>query len=471
MATLDPFLHDWDERYHALVAKHLMQDPLRPMLRDRAYLPYDYRGWGGNTVWMHKQPLFLWQMALSMSLFGVNELALRVPSALLTSLLLYPVYRVGMHLFADRDTAYLAAVLVAFANFQLELISGYIGMDHNDVSFLVYVTASVWAYYEYRASTQKRVAWLVAVGVFAGAAILCKWLPGLLVYAGWGFALLLDPVRRRQPGEYLRLIASVIVAGLVFLPWQLYTAWRFPLESAHERAYNTRHFFEKLEGNNVEWYYHFQVLPIHYAGGILVLIILGLLWALWHGPRPIEVLVIVATTFIFFTLAATKMFAYVYVVSPLLLLFAAVPMGAAVRWVRVRAGRVAPAALSVGLFILVWLDAQPLATYSRHYQDDYYPKMVSTPRAKHLINTAIYRNLDATVPPGYIIFNAPDGGEIAAMFYCNRPVYAWWPTEPELSALQAQGFRFALFPDRPGRPTPLFLRQAPGTIVVWGSAE
>ncbi|HEX8504344.1 MAG TPA: glycosyltransferase family 39 protein, partial [Hymenobacter sp.] len=165
MATLDPFLHDWDERFHALVAKHLIQHPLVPRLRDHAYLPYEYKNWSNNVVWLHKQPLFLWQMALSMRLFGVNEVALRVPTALLTSLLLYPVYRLGIRLFADRDTAYLAAVLVAFAGFQLELVSGYAGMDQNDASFLVYVTASVWAYYEYRARPQRWGWWLVAIGV------------------------------------------------------------------------------------------------------------------------------------------------------------------------------------------------------------------------------------------------------------------------------------------------------------------
>ncbi|WP_159437459.1 ArnT family glycosyltransferase [Hymenobacter daecheongensis] len=469
MASLDPFLHEWDERYHALVAKHMIADPLQPLLRDRAYLPYDYKRWGGNMVWLHKQPLFLWQMALSMSLFGVNELALRLPSALLTSLLLYPVYRLGYLLFASRDTAYLGAVLVAFAYFQLELVSGYIGMDHNDAAFLVYVTASIWAYYEYRAATQRQVAWLVAVGVLAGAAVLCKWLTGLLVYAGWGIALLLDPVRRRAFAEYVRLAASAGVAVLVFLPWQLYTAWRFPLESAYERAYNTRHFFEKLEGNDVPWYYHFTMLPVHY-GVMLGLVVVGIVWVLRRGFRLVEIFSIVGVALVFFTLAATKMFTYLYVISPLLLLLAAVPLGAAAAWVRARSGQARPATLIVGLLGLIWLDARPLAIYNRHFQEEYFPMMRgSIGRARYLNNTAIYRTLDANVPPGYVVFNAPDGDEIAAMFHCNRPVYAWWPSEAELATLQAQGMRVAVFPDRPDRVVPDYVRQSPGAILLWGN--
>ena len=32
MISLDPFLHDWDERFHACVAKNMMQHPFQPML-------------------------------------------------------------------------------------------------------------------------------------------------------------------------------------------------------------------------------------------------------------------------------------------------------------------------------------------------------------------------------------------------------------------------------------------------------
>jgi hypothetical protein len=31
-AQADPFLHNWDERFHALVARNLMHDPFKPML-------------------------------------------------------------------------------------------------------------------------------------------------------------------------------------------------------------------------------------------------------------------------------------------------------------------------------------------------------------------------------------------------------------------------------------------------------
>ncbi|WP_460503701.1 ArnT family glycosyltransferase, partial [Hymenobacter agri] len=330
MAALDPFLHEWDERFHAVVAKNMMQHPLAPMLHP-GLLPYDYKAWCCNHIWLHKQPLFMWQMALSMKLFGVNEVALRLPSALLGSLVLYPVYRLG-RLLLDADTGYVAALLAAFAFYQLEQTSGVIGMDHNDVAFAAYVTASIWAYYEYRRGGRPW-RWLVLVGVFAGAAVLCKWLPGLVVYAGWGVAILQESPRRWA--EYGRLAASVAVAVAVALPWQLYSAWRFPLESAYERAYNTRHFFEPLEGHDYPWYYHFSMLPTHY-GALLVLMALGLVLLTRRGQlgRLLPVLAMILGVYAFFTVAATRMYSYTYVVSALLLLLAAVALAAALLWLR-----------------------------------------------------------------------------------------------------------------------------------------
>ena len=82
MISLDPYLHEWDERIHALVAKHMIIDPFKPMLIPEHLLPFDKNDVSYTDIWVHKQPLFLWQMALSMKLFGVNLVAMRLPSAL-----------------------------------------------------------------------------------------------------------------------------------------------------------------------------------------------------------------------------------------------------------------------------------------------------------------------------------------------------------------------------------------------------
>src|SRR5688572_19000026 len=77
-AAADPHLHEWDERYHAVVAKNLLRHPLQPTLYDDPVMPYDHRDWFASHVWLHKPPLALWTMATSIGLFGANEAAVRL---------------------------------------------------------------------------------------------------------------------------------------------------------------------------------------------------------------------------------------------------------------------------------------------------------------------------------------------------------------------------------------------------------
>ena len=56
MAHIDPFLHNWDERFHAIVAENMMKQPFKPMLYSQTFINYDPNSWCCNTVWLHKQP-------------------------------------------------------------------------------------------------------------------------------------------------------------------------------------------------------------------------------------------------------------------------------------------------------------------------------------------------------------------------------------------------------------------------------
>lgn len=473
MAGLDPFLHDWDERFHALVARNVMAHPLLPLLRPHAPLPYDYKAWKGNHVWLHKQPLFLWQMALAMKAFGVNVVALRLPSALLGSVLLYPVYRLGRLLYDDFTTGYLAAVLAAFAFFALEQTSGLIGMDHDDVAFTVYVGASIWAYCEYRASARPG-RWLVAVGVLAGAAVLCKWLTGLVVYAAWGLDILSDPARRRVWRQYGQAALSAAVALVVWGPWQLFTAYRYPLESAHERAYNARHFSEALEGQVQLWDYHFTLLPVHY-GVLAWLLAAGSLWLLVPADRRRPVLPLVTTVviiYLFFTVAATKMHSYVYVVSPLLFVLMARPLAVAVDSLRARfRGRpwLDFGVLPVLLLALILADARPWGIYAVHFEEGSYALHYSElHRAARSANAKLYAQLDRDMPSDYLIINAFNEDEIQVMFHSGHEVYSWPPSEAQVHALVRQGWRLAAFDSHHTQKMPGYVQATPGFRLIWG---
>ena len=141
-ASADFYLHDWDERYHALVAKNLIKHPLIPTLYNNPVLPFDYKNWGSNHIWLHKQPLPLWCISLSLQIFGINEIAVRIPSIVLSSLGIVITYYI-VHYLYDTRVAYIAAFLYSINGLILALVSGRKATDHIDIFFLFFVSLAV----------------------------------------------------------------------------------------------------------------------------------------------------------------------------------------------------------------------------------------------------------------------------------------------------------------------------------------
>lgn len=81
-ALFDPFLHMWDESFHALVAKNAADNLLAPHLLNSPNYGYQPLLWVNNYIWLHKPPLTIWQMALSIDFFGQNLFAVRFPFVL-----------------------------------------------------------------------------------------------------------------------------------------------------------------------------------------------------------------------------------------------------------------------------------------------------------------------------------------------------------------------------------------------------
>ena len=133
--SCDFFLHNWDERFHALVAKNLIKHPLIPTLFDNPILPADYQSWVGSHIWLHKQPLPLWAMAGSIKFFGANEIAIRLPSIILSTIGIWLTYKIGSALFSQK-TGYIAALLFSVNGLIIEITAGRVATDHIDIFFL-----------------------------------------------------------------------------------------------------------------------------------------------------------------------------------------------------------------------------------------------------------------------------------------------------------------------------------------------
>jgi 4-amino-4-deoxy-L-arabinose transferase-like glycosyltransferase len=457
-ARADPFLHSWDERFHALVARNLVHDPFTPVLIANPVAAFDFRDWRSCHVWLHKQPLFLWQMALGLKVFGTSELAVRLPSVLLGSLMVPMLFRVAFLLTADTAVSLLAALLLCFSSFHLSLVAGIRGMDHNDVAFGFYVLASLWAFSESRRSPAW--GWAALAGAFAGCAVLNKWLVGLTVFLAWGVDLVLSARRRPDAArDARRFLFALAVCAAVAAPWQVYAARRWPEEARYENAYNVRHLTEALEGHEGSAWYYAASAPELVGAWIWVFVPAGI--AMAAASRAVDrrllapFLAIVGFVFCFFSFAVkTKINSYVFFAVPLCLCFLAY----GVVGVQRRLGWRPLLALTFLACTVVSFD--PLRTRG-------YFSGENAERHRRIETTKILKGLKAQLPPGVsVVLNTNDLENVDLMFYANDlTAYARIP-EADLAALAAKGVRVAAFKGDARHPLPASLAAYPGLVVL-----
>jgi 4-amino-4-deoxy-L-arabinose transferase-like glycosyltransferase len=459
----DHFLHAWDERYHALVARHLASHPLVPTLYERALLPYDFRDWRANHVWLHKQPLALWLMAAGIRLFGGTEIAMRIPSVALSTLAIPLTYGIGRSQWGTR-VGLLGAAFVAVQGYLLQLPGGRVPVDHVDNALIVCVELAI--YCAVRAtspgapdtdvtgrSSARDGLWLVAAGLATGAALLAKWLPGLLPIPVW-LALV---IRRKRPLEIAQgLTVLAACAALVALPWQIYIRRSFPLEATWESFYSIRHLFVPVEGLEGSALFYLQRMPRFF--GELIYLPVG--WFLVCLLRPSQrssldhgadtasetqaaawwgLAVWCFLPYLAFSLAATKLSGYVMVAAPALCLVQACFW--LWLWDRRRFARGAtlwgrPAAV-LGWSVLGLLLVLPLRyTVERLKVRPNYDRDPAW--------AAALRALPARLGPGPAVLfhlNRP----IEAMFYTPYIAYAGIPTPAMATALRTAGYRVVVF--------------------------
>ena len=140
--SLDPIVHKWDERYHALVAKNLIETPFVPKLYKEHLQDYDYKKWRANKIWLHKQPFSLWTMALSLKAFGINEISLRLPSILLSTIGIFLTFLIGKQLY-DEKIGLFAAFFFSINGLIIELTAGRVSTDHVDIFFMFLILLSI----------------------------------------------------------------------------------------------------------------------------------------------------------------------------------------------------------------------------------------------------------------------------------------------------------------------------------------
>lgn len=448
IANLDNFLNIWDEQYHALVAKNMLMNPFKPMLYSTPLLDYDFRNWTANHIWLHKQPLFLWQIALSLKLFGISELAVRIPSIILHAIASLMVYRIGKISY-NATVGFYGASFFTVNYHILELIGGTYSTDHNDVAFLFYVTASIWSWFEYQNSQNKY--WVVLIGLFSGCAVLVKWLVGLLVYAIWVITIgVNDKKNWLKLKSYTPLLISFAISLSVFLPWQLYILYKFPKEASYEFQLNTKHFFNVVENHGGDIWFHFNALKDIYGSGdaIPFILLLGLILFLKNSAKVYRVasLSAIIIVYSFYTLAATKMTSFCIIVSPFFFLALGALIYSVIEFLKSKfqfklfKTLFPSTALIVICFFL--LDISKV----ENYHTDWKPND-NRNRNKDLEQMALIQSIQENeLDENFIIFNSAMrlNGHIPVMFYTQCIAYDFIPNSKQIETVKKKAYKIAI---------------------------
>jgi 4-amino-4-deoxy-L-arabinose transferase len=438
-ALLDPFLNIWDERFHALVAKNLMNHPLMPTLYDDPVVDMLYDRWDRWHVWLHKQPLFLWQIALSFKLFGISEFTLRLPNIVLSTVLVMITYRSG-RLLVNHKVGFLAGTLLLSTMYITELVAGRQSLEHNDIAFLAYVSLSIWSFIEYYYSNNKR--WIILIGLFSGMAILCKWLVGLLVYLGW-FILRVQQKKYSLPANK-DLITAFLITVIIAAPWQILTFLWYPSEAAHALEYNSLHFTVPIEGHRGDFWYHFDVFNTIY-GRVASFLIVPSFYVLmkWCNDKKLyfSLLGMVLAVFLFFSLAATKMPSFTLAVAMLVFIaFAALFYGILefiAKYVKSKGLKVFIFIASVLIITLLKYDIEVIQENHTLWKES------NTHTRMMMHNKAVFQSLE--LPANTVLFNVRGRHYIEAMFYTGLPAYSFLPSIEQYEDMKSKNRKIAVF--------------------------
>lgn len=437
-AANHPYISQWDEAYHALVAKNMAAArSFTPVLYAEKVLPGDDREWTKAGVWLHKPPLPLWLMSAGIAVFGENELSFRLPAVLLDTLAILLIFLLARELFGPPGglAGLIAAALYAINPLMIRLVSGRIPDDTPHTVNVFFITCTVLLFAV--AARKNSRAYAAAAGLSLGLGTLCMSAVALL---GLAAPLPLLFAARGVRGTVRLLAPAVLTFAAAALPWPLYCLNRWPELWRHETALQTKHLFAALEGHSHAWWWYLKILPVQY-GGSAALAALSACAALAYAVREAarrkdpglaSALVWLLLPYAFFSAIVTKLYSYTCVAVPALCLLTG--FAAAALWAA-RAGGFRAAA-TAGLLIFA---AQTGLVAVERMRADY-----SECPWNAAYDYPAFRSAMLTlrgIPGPKVLLNVRDSKTPQAMYYSGAVAYGEPPSVPIVRGLLARGYR------------------------------
>jgi 4-amino-4-deoxy-L-arabinose transferase-like glycosyltransferase len=163
--------------------------------------------------WLRLPPLGIWLQAISMLAFGVNEFAVRLPSAAAGVLTVVVVYLVGRDI-ESRRAGFVAGVVYLTTPH----IYAFNGGRDGALDSLLVLFGSLFVYTTWLAASRNESRWLYPMGLFAGLAVLTKGFgAGVFLIVALPLVFFAQRVFLSREMGY-----AVGVTGLLTLPWPAY---------------------------------------------------------------------------------------------------------------------------------------------------------------------------------------------------------------------------------------------------------
>jgi hypothetical protein len=465
------YLNPWDEAFHAVVAKNIASHPLKPTLYDDAAITFPPQDWVKSHIWLHKPPLTLWFMALSMKIFGDSEISIRIPSLIFSCLSVFLTYLIGRHLLSAK-IAVIACYFHAINGMLFDLSRGWHFSDHIDTLLILLVQAGVCIaalllpmaskalknsgnlHLEEPFDGEKPQDLLknesenpkyrpslfvgaILSGVFVGMGFLTKLFPAFLPWVLFCYTLY---ILKRSVGESLKyLMLSILVAAVFIVPWNLYAYLQWPEWFLAGITGKLFYITQPVDNWGGGFFYHWIRIP-RYFGELSVVSILFVFYRAFTSKSiPLRFLCLwVLFPYLVFSATTTKAPAYPLIAAPAIFLINAYFVHQLYE-MRLRLASGFKKKFLV-IFLITFIVLTIRGSLERQKLHKNRPReKVSVERVKDYCQK-INKESEKTV-----IFGMPAPG---SMFYCDAPVYYELPDQETIKSLESRGYRVLIYSDK-----------------------
>ena len=285
--------------------------------------------WGSTTLngvdRFDKPILIYWFQAISLKMFGLNEFAVRLPSALCAFLWCLAVGQFAWRRFGPQVAIAAAGLLATSLG---PMLIGRAATADSLLNLLLTIsTLDLWRHLENGRDWPRRRAF-----AWIGLGLLAKGPVALLIPAA---AAGLWLVSNRDRSRLQRLVSDPVAWALlvcIAAPWYIYAVARHGMAfvDGFLLHHNLQRFTGSLEGHAGSLFYYLEVLPAAMMPWTPLLVPIAMhLRTRWREPVSRFMLLWLAFVLVFFSLSGTKLPHYVlYGFTPLMLLAAQELVGA-----------------------------------------------------------------------------------------------------------------------------------------------